>query len=66
MKRLWHYWRGNLVQHYIKRAGSYEKALEKVPTNMLREDWKWLLDEHFFNEDFLVSGFAICFIFLVF
>ncbi|KAJ8430637.1 hypothetical protein Cgig2_026382 [Carnegiea gigantea] len=29
MKRLWHYWRGSLVQNYIKLAGSYEKALEK-------------------------------------
>ncbi|KAJ8423939.1 hypothetical protein Cgig2_008566 [Carnegiea gigantea] len=53
MKRLWHYWRGNLVQHYIKLAGSYEKASEKVPRNMLQEDCKWMLDEHFFNEDFL-------------
>ncbi|KAJ8428448.1 hypothetical protein Cgig2_024109 [Carnegiea gigantea] len=53
MKRMWHYWRENLVQHYIKHARSYEKALEKVPTNMLQEDRKWLLDERFFNEDLL-------------
>jgi len=39
MKRLWHHWRGNLVQNYIKLVGS-EKALEKVPRNMLPEDWK--------------------------
>jgi len=64
MKWLWHYWRGNLIQNYIKPVGSYETALEKVPGNMLLEDWKWLFDEHFFNVDFLVSWLLIHFAFL--
>jgi len=55
MRGLWHAWRGYLVQAYIKPVGSKEKAYEKIPKNMTPDDWKWLLDEHFFSPEFLVG-----------
>ncbi|KAJ8432070.1 hypothetical protein Cgig2_030506 [Carnegiea gigantea] len=53
MKNLWHKWRGSLMQGYIKPAKSKERALQKVLRSVSPEDWKWLLDEHFFNDDFI-------------
>jgi len=54
MKNLLHKWRGSFMQGYIKPTKTKERAMEKVPRSVSPEDWKWLLDEHFFNEDFLV------------
>ena len=55
MRGLRHAWGGYLVQAYIKPARSKEKAYEKALKNMTPDDWKWLLDEHFFSPEFLVS-----------
>jgi len=63
MRGLRHAWGGYLVQAYIKPARSKEKAYEKALKNMTPDDWKWLLDEHFFNAEFLVSPqfvFSFC------
>ena len=70
MKNLWHKWRGSLMQGYIKPTKSKECAWQKVPKSVSPEDWKWLPDEHFFNDDFLVCWLrlhlTLCAIFLLF
>ena len=47
------------MQGYIKPTKTKERAMEKVPRSVSPEDWKWLLDEHFFNDDFLLCWLII-------
>lgn len=52
LKRLWHNWRGILMQNSIIKKGGLEKALDDTPNDLTPEDWEWLVKEHFSSEKF--------------
>jgi hypothetical protein len=32
-----------------------QEALKKVPKDVSKDDWEWLVKEHFYSKEFLVS-----------
>ncbi|XP_020080556.1 uncharacterized protein LOC109704199 [Ananas comosus] len=56
MNELWNKWRGDLHRKFIKPCENMQEALKIVPEGVHREDWEWLVKEHFFSEKFLAAS----------
>jgi len=54
--RLWTGWRGEMMQHNLKGVSSVQEALKphNIPKSLTKEDWEWLLIEHYMHPDFQV------------
>ncbi|CAN1301923.1 hypothetical protein LINPERPRIM_LOCUS25198, partial [Linum perenne] len=57
MKSLWSKWRSKLYTHYVGKH-SQEDALKNVPPMMKKEDWVWLVHDHFFSGEYKVEEFG--------
>ncbi|CAI0419708.1 unnamed protein product, partial [Linum tenue] len=52
MNKAWTNYRCDLNRNYIKPCASPEDALENVPSWIQKDDWEWLLKEHYLTEEF--------------
>uniref|UniRef100_A0A8R7P3A9 Uncharacterized protein n=1 Tax=Triticum urartu TaxID=4572 RepID=A0A8R7P3A9_TRIUA len=53
VKKLWINWRGDLHRHFVKPKKTMQEAMKKVPKDIPKDDWEWLVKEHFFSKEFL-------------
>jgi len=55
-RTLWNKWRGEMKQLHLKNVSCLEEALspKNVPKSLLKEDWEWLVLEHYTDPDFQV------------
>jgi len=55
-RNLWNKWRGEMKQLRLKKVSSLEEVLssKNVLKSLLKEDWEWLVLEHYTNPDFQV------------
>ncbi|CAN1140958.1 hypothetical protein LINPERHAP2_LOCUS12183 [Linum perenne] len=51
MKSLWNKWRSKLHTEYVGKH-SQEDALKNIPPMMKKEDWVWLVNDHFFSDEY--------------
>ena len=58
VRKLWNNWRGDLQRKFVKPAKSMREALKTVPKDVSKDDWEWLVKEHFFSKEFLVSSYV--------
>ena len=56
VRKLWNNWRGDLHRKFVKPAKSIREAIKSVPKDVSKEDWEWLVKEHFSSKEFLVSA----------
>lgn len=54
-KSLWINWRGDLHRHFVKPAKTMQQATKNKPKDFDPSDWQWLVQEHFYSKDFIVS-----------
>ncbi|XP_040247974.1 uncharacterized protein [Aegilops tauschii subsp. strangulata] len=47
VKKLWINWRGDLHRHFVKPNKTMQEAMKKVPKDIPKDDWEWLVKEHF-------------------
>ena len=52
---LWNNWRGDLNQQFVKPARNMQQAIKNYPKEIKKPDWEWLVKEHFYSKDFIVS-----------
>ena len=52
---LWNNWRGDLNQQFVKPARNMQQAIKNCPKGIKKPDWEWLVKEHFYSKDFIVS-----------
>lgn len=57
MNDLWNKWRGDLHRKYVKPCNTIQETLRNIPEDIDREDWEWLVKEHFSSKKFLVCFF---------
>lgn len=53
IKELWNKWRGQLYVKYVK-GKPMQEALKNVPKGVNKNQWEWLLKEHFSTKKFQV------------
>ena len=52
---LWNNWRGDLNRQFVKPARNMQQAIKNYPKEIKKPDWEWLVKEHFYSKDFIVS-----------
>jgi len=52
---LWNSWRGDLNWQFVKPARNMQQAIKNYPKGIKKPDWEWLVKEHFYSKDFIVS-----------
>lgn len=52
---LWNNWRGDLSRHYVKPTKNMQQAIKNCPNDFAQADWEWLVKEHFYSKEFIVS-----------
>jgi hypothetical protein len=55
LRKLWNNWRGDLHRKYVKPAKTMPEAIKTVLKDVSKDDWEWLVKEHFYSKEFLVS-----------
>ena len=63
MKELWNKWRGRLHVKHVKNK-PLQEVLRKVPVDVDKDDWNWLVKEHFSSQKFKVRVNFFCTIFV--
>ena len=48
-------WRGDLNRQFFKPATNMQQAIKNCPKGIKNPDWEWLVKEHFYSKDFIVS-----------
>jgi hypothetical protein len=56
---LWNNWRGDFCQHYVKPAKNMQQAIKNCPEDFLEAKWEWLVKEHFYSKEFIVSAMML-------
>ena len=52
---LWNNWHGDLSRQFVKPARNMQHAIKNCPKGIPKSDWEWLVNEHFYIKDFIVS-----------
>ena len=52
---LWNNWRGDLNRQFVKPARNMQQAIKNYPKGIKKPDWEWLVKEHLYSKDFIVS-----------
>ncbi|CAI0400370.1 unnamed protein product [Linum tenue] len=52
MVKAWTNYRSDLNLKYVKPCQSLEDAIENVPCGIQKDDWEWLVTEHYLTEEF--------------
>ena len=52
---LWNNWRGDLNRQFVKPTRNMQQAIKNCPKGIKKPDRKWLVKEHFYSKDFIVS-----------
>jgi hypothetical protein len=52
---LWNNWHGDLNRQFVKPARNMQQAIKNFPKRIKKPDWEWLVKEHFYSKDFIVS-----------
>ncbi|XP_020100727.1 uncharacterized protein LOC109718741 [Ananas comosus] len=56
MNDLWNKWRGDLHRKYVKPCSTIQETLRNIPEDINREDWEWLVKEHFSSKKFMAAS----------
>jgi hypothetical protein len=43
------------VVTYVKPAKNMQQAIKNCPNDFAQADWEWLVKEHFYSKEFIVS-----------
>ena len=52
---LWNNLRGDLNRQFVKPTRNMQQAIKNCPKGIKKPDRKWLVKEHFYSKDFIVS-----------
>lgn len=52
----WNKWRGEMSQLHLKNVSTLDDAIapDNIPKGLLKEDWEWLVMEHYTDPEFIV------------
>ena len=54
-RHLWNNWLGDLNHQFVKPTRNMQQAIKNCPKGIKKPDRKWLVKEHFYSKDFIVS-----------